>query len=618
MKFAELVAGETRSRLERDDLARETRRLCQEIRTYQNLVSFGLVSVVGVAYVFSLWNRTDSHALLMWYACFSVLTIIRAYVYESVRRSLDVASPAKLLFNEMSLVVTGLVVCLWLGMSFWMVGLPGDERTVLAISVLSCVYATGTTINSATQTRHLLVFLAVILGPAILFWAGLGNRTDYAMVLLLSCLFVLLYTFALRNRAFIVESVRIRLENKAHNDRLIENRTLVEDALQSALEANRSKSHFIATVSHDMGQPINALTYLLQSLKNVSTNEQVYESVIDKIEACVGLLERQFEGFVDLSRYDANDMEIHRNKFDLTALCRIVVENAEAVAAEHHVEIRFHGMPAIVVSDSVLFGRVLGNLLDNAVKFGGKIVDIRLDSQPDWVIVEVQDNGVGIRKEDLPKIFGEFVQLQNQPQAGVPGAGLGLSIVSRITEALGIELFVDSTVGQGTLFTLIVPVEPIEDEVNDRPLPVVAGQSVREILSKELSLAVPKINLQGKTILLVDDERSNTDALAAHINDLGGRSVFAASAAESFSLVKSNTFDLAIVGDWLSEEPKVLTLCSALAKELGADRVVIVTTNNSKQRQRDIEQAGFSVYYKPLNASQLQAILSARLGIGLH
>ncbi len=612
------MAGETRSRLERDDLARETRRLCQEIRTYQNLVSFGLVSVVGVAYVFSLWNRTDSHALLMWYACFSVLTIIRAYVYESVRRSLDVASPAKLLFNEMSLVVTGLVVCLWLGMSFWMVGLPGDERTVLAISVLSCVYATGTTINSATQTRHLLVFLAVILGPAILFWAGLGNRTDYAMVLLLSCLFVLLYTFALRNRAFIVESVRIRLENKAYNDRLIENRTLVEDALQSALEANRSKSHFIATVSHDMGQPINALTYLLQSLKNVSTNEQVYESVIDKIEACVGLLERQFEGFVDLSRYDANDMEIHRNKFDLTALCRIVVENAEAVAAEHHVEIRFHGMPAIVVSDSVLFGRVLGNLLDNAVKFGGKIVDIRLDSQPDWVIVEVQDNGVGIRKEDLPKIFGEFVQLQNQPQAGVPGAGLGLSIVSRITEALGIELFVDSTVGQGTLFTLIVPVEPIEDEVNDRPLPVVAGQSVREILSKELSLAVPKINLQGKTILLVDDERSNTDALAAHINDLGGRSVFAASAAESFSLVKSNTFDLAIVGDWLSEEPKVLTLCSALAKELGADRVVIVTTNNSKQRQRDIEQAGFSVYYKPLNASQLQAILSARLGIGLH
>ena len=612
------MAGETRSRLERDDLARETRRLCQEIRTYQNLVSFGLVSVVGVAYVFSLWNRTDSHALLMWYACFSVLTIIRAYVYESVRRSLDVASPAKLLFNEMSLVVTGLVVCLWLGMSFWMVGLPGDERTVLAISVLSCVYATGTTINSATQTRHLLVFLAVILGPAILFWAGLGNRTDYAMVLLLSCLFVLLYTFALRNRAFIVESVRIRLENKAHNDRLIENRTLVEDALQSALEANRSKSHFIATVSHDMGQPINALTYLLQSLKNVSTNDQVYESVIDKIEACVGLLERQFEGFVDLSRYDANDMEIHRNKFDLTALCRIVVENAEAVAAEHHVEIRFHGMPAIVVSDSVLFGRVLGNLLDNAVKFGGKIVDIRLDSQPDWVIVEVQDNGVGIRKEDLPKIFGEFVQLQNQPQAGVPGAGLGLSIVSRITEALGIELFVDSTVGQGTLFTLIVPVEPIEDEVNDRPLPVVAGQSVREILSKELSLAVPKINLQGKTILLVDDERSNTDALAAHINDLGGRSVFAASAAESFSLVKSNTFDLAIVGDWLSEEPKVLTLCSALAKELGADRVVIVTTNNSKQRQKDIEQAGFSVYYKPLNASQLQAILSARLGIGLH
>ena len=597
-------------------MARDTRRMCQEIRTYQNLVSFCLVFVVGIAYVFSLWDRTDHVALLLWYLCFNVLTIVRATVYERVRRSLETASHADMLRDETGLLVTGVAVSLWLGMSYWIVGIPGDERTVLAITVLNCVYATGATINAATQTRHLLFYLTVILGQAILFWIGFGNRTDYAMALLLSCLFVLLYTFAVRNRTFIVESVKIRLENKEHNERLMENRALVEGALESALEANRSKSHFIATVSHDMAQPVHALTYLLQSLKAAIADNRSHNNIVDKIESSVGLLERQFEGFVDLSRYDVSDLEVQRNPFDLTALCRVLVENAGAAAARNNVDIKLDGQQAIVKSDSVLVGRILGNLLDNAVKFGGDLVQLRVDVKGQWVIVEVRDTGIGISEEDLPKIFGDFVQLKYQSQSGGPGAGLGLSIVRRITDALGIDVFVQSKVGEGTVFTLLVPVEPSLGESTDRR-PAVAGQSIREIAKTDATLAVPRINLHGKMILLVDDEPANIDALAGYISDLGGRSLAAATADEALTLANNHVFDLAIVDDWLDNASIGLTLCGALASQFGQDRVFMLTANDSKQRLTEIEAAGFSVYSKPLKVPQLQAILSARLGVGL-
>ena len=610
MKFAEWVTGDTRSNLEHDALARDTRRMCQEIRTYQNLVSFCLVFVVGIAYVFSIWDRTDHVALLLWYLCFNVLTIVRATVYERVRRSLETASHADMLRDETGLLVTGVAVSLWLGMSYWIVGIPGDERTVLAITVLNCVYATGATINAATQTRHLLFYLTVILGQAILFWIGFGNRTDYAMALLLSCLFVLLYTFAVRNRTFIVESVKIRLENKEHNERLMENRALVEGALESALEANRSKSHFIATVSHDMAQPVHALTYLLQSLKAAIADNRSHNNIVDKIESSVGLLERQFEGFVDLSRYDVSDLEVQRNPFDLTALCRVLVENAGAAAARNNVDIKLDGQQAIVKSDSVLVGRILGNLLDNAVKFGGDLVQLRVDVKGQWVIVEVRDTGIGISEEDLPKIFGDFVQLKYQSQSGGPGAGLGLSIVRRITDALGIDVFVQSEVGEGTVFTLLVPVEPSLGESTDRR-PAVAGQSIREIAKTDATLAVPRINLHGKMILLVDDEPANTDALAGYISDLGGRSLAAATTDEALTLANNHVFDLAIV-DLFMPVVDGLAVVKYL-KLLDPDFPVIISTGNplDGRVQKSLDAGAATCLCKPFTKKHLKDALTS-------
>jgi len=589
--------------------------MCQEIRTYQNKISFVLVSLVGVAYMFSLWTRTNSSALLIWYVTFSCLTVVRALLYESVRKALDTASPAELIHNEISLVCSGIVVSLVLGMSYWIVAIPGDERTVLIITVLNCVYATGATINAATQTRILLVYLIAILGQGFLFWIGIGNRTDYAMALLLACLFVLLYGFAMRNRALIVESVQMRLQNKAHNARLIENRVLVENSLKSALEANRSKSHFIATVSHDMAQPIHALTFLLESLKSAINNDRTRSGIVEKIESSVGLLERQFSGFVDLSRYDASDLQVQRNQFDLMAVCQILVENVEAKAAKKNIEVKLHGQSAVVISDSVLIGRILSNLLDNAIKYSnGGQVHLRLTVRDAW---EVKDSGIGIKREDLPRIFGDFVQLNNQSQPNATGAGLGLSIVERVADMLGIEVYVDSTVGEGTVFTLLVPAKQTSELPDDRIVDAVEGLSIKEIVSSGASMAVPRIKLRGKVILLVDDESANTDALAGYINDLGGESISAATVDDSMLLARTHAIDLAIVDDWLDSVPSGLTLSRKLASLLGEDRVVMVTANDSKRRLREIEEAGFSVYSKPLTGPQLQAVLSARLGIGL-
>ena len=636
LKFVEWVAGDTRANLERSNLARETRRICQEIRTYQNLIAFILVVVVGFAYMFSVWGRSDNTALVLWYICFTGLTLIRALVYETVRKSLPTATPAALVQNELRLVGTGVIVSTMLGMSYWVVGIPGDEHAVLAITVLNCVYATGAAINGGTQSRHVLFYLIAILGQSVAFWLGLGGRTDYALSLLLTCLFLLLYTFALRNRGLVVDSIRMRLENKDQNERLIRSRGLVEDALESALQANRSKNNLIATVSHDLVQPIHALTFLLKSLKltvpdsqsdqNAPTAEGTDTSrdlIIGKMETCVSLLERQFAGFVVLSRYD--ELKVKRYRVDLVPVCQLLVDNARLKAEQQHVTVSLRGdAPVMVDTDSVLMGRLLGNLLDNAVKFSaGGSVELTLQRRGDWVILEVSDTGIGISRGDLQKIFTDFVQLRYQSETG---AGLGLPIVRRIADALGIEVTVESKVGAGTCFRLLMPARRGTSQLP----PVVAGYSMQDIVSTDISLAAPRINLQGKTVMLVTDDTDRPDALVRYIQDLGGHCVTATSATDAIAFVAElpreknratepqhrPAIDMAIVHEPFYTTPGARRLCIELAETLGEDRVVLVTA--SEVGRREIEASGISVYSRPLRMQQLQAILSARLGIGLR
>lgn len=635
LKFVEWVAGDTRASLERSNLARETRRICQEIRTYQNLVSFFLVIVVGFAYMFSVWGRSDNTALVLWYTCFTGLTIIRALVYEAVRKSLSTATPAELVHNELRLVGTGVIVSTMLGMCYWVVGIPGDEHAVLAITLLNCVYATGAAINGATQSRHVLLYLIAILGQSVLFWMGLGGRTDYALSLLLVCLFLLLYSFALRNRGLVVDSIRMRLENKDQNERLIRSRGLVEDALESALQANRAKNNLIATVSHDLVQPIHALAFLLKSLKLTVPDSRADKEavmaegadnsrdlIIDKMETCISLLERQFAGFVVLSRYD--ELNVKRSCVDLVPVCQLLVDNARLKAEQRHVTVSLLGdAPVMVDTDPVLMGRLLGNLLDNAVKFSADgSVELTLQRCGDWVIVEVSDTGIGIRKGDLQKIFADFVQLKYQSETG---AGLGLPIVRRIADALGIEVTVESKVGAGTCFRLLVPARRVTSQLP----PVVGGYSMQDIVSTDVSLAAPRVNLQGTTVLLVSDDTDRPDALVRYVQDLGGHCVTATTATEARSFVAESpreknratdplprlAIDIAIVHEPFYATPGARRLCIELAATLGEDRVVMVTA--SEVGRREIEASGISVYTRPLRMSQLQAILSARLGIGL-
>ena len=618
MKFAELIAGDTRSNLERDKLAYESRLICQEIRTYQNLVAFALVSVVGVAYVVSLWHHTDQTALLIWYLGFSALSLIRAVVYQAVRKSLGAASAADLLRNEVKLAITGVAVAFWLGASYWVVGIPADERMLLAITALSCVYATGSTINSATQSRLLLIYLIVILGQAILFWIGFGTRTDYTMALLLISLAILLYAFALRNRSFIIEGVEIRLQNKAHNDSLIRSRALVEGALESALEANRSKSHVMAAVSHDLAQPVHALSYLLGALRKATDDEAARADIVRKIQSSVCLLERQFDGFVDLAGYDASDLEVNYRQFDLLAVCQLVAGNKEARAAKNHVEISLHGNTVNVVSDSVLLGRVISNLLDNAIKFGaGGKVQVRISQLDDWGVLEIEDAGIGISPDDLPKIFRDFVRLPDNVQPTAPGAGLGLAIVRRIAQALEVEVLVRSVPRRGTTFTLLVPTTRASGKVSDRTLALVEGRSIREFTDSAGSLAVPKVELDSCIILLVGNARGSLNSLSGYISDLGGRAVTANTLEQSLSLVSDYDVDLAFVDDWINGDRIGLQVGVELAEVLGQDKVVMLTANDSGQHSHDMEQAGFSVYPRPLKWSKLQAILVTRLETGL-
>ncbi len=606
--IAERLTGLSVERLERDELEREVMRGSQTLRTYQSRVSLALVTVVGLAYLISFHDRTATLPFALWTAAMIGTTAVRSWVCTRMERNLDAADAPRLMRNEVELFASGIVMPTIVGLGYWIVCLPGDERTVFAVTLLSAVYSIGTTINSAAQVRPMPWLLLVNLGQGVLFFAGLGNRDEPAIALLLAAMLLLELSFAKRNGHFFRASVRTRLEHAEQNRKLEENRIVVERALETALEASRSKSRFLAAASHDLRQPLHAITLYLGSLHHNAEHERQRE-LIDRATEAATVLREQFDGLLDLSSFDAGGVVALPQRVRLERLLARGVESLEPAAHAKGLALTLDAEPLDVTLDPMLFERLMGNLLGNAVKYthAGR-VEVRARAAGDGVHarIEVRDTGVGIPEGDRQRIFEDFAQLDNPGRLRSQGTGLGLAIVRRIAELLDMRIEVESAPGTGTRFVLTLPLEAAGDVVEGPELYPAATRAMR---------ADAPLSLAGHTVLLVDDEPQVLDALQDFVATRGGEPVTAASPEHAATELERRAIDFAIVDDMLGDGRGGLELARRIADEYGTENVIVVTGSESTGRLREIRSSGIDVYRKPLTAEQLDDILAERLGI---
>lgn len=359
---------------------------------------------------------------------------------------------------------------------------------------------------------------------------------------------------------------------------------LAEAAREQAIEADLAKSRFLAVASHDMRQPLHALSLYISALeRRVETPEA--RDILTKMDRATQSLVGMFSKLLDLARVQAGAVKL---EIAATPLQDVI----DRIAAEHpESAVSFAHSAAIVKTDAVLLERLLGNLVVNALKHGGGKARIEVSEHADTIDVSVADDGPGIPPEDQERVFGEFVRLGRKSD----GLGLGLSIVRRIADLLEAPLELQSQPGRGTRFTVSLP-------------RAFAGD-------KKTRDARDGNGVAGKPVLVVDDDATALDAMCRVLADLGADVRCAAREADAQTFLDAGFAPRLIIMDLrIDGELAGVDIARRLRQHLSyAPPVIIVTGDTAPETLAVLQLSGFVWLIKPVNPGDIEEAATALL-----
>lgn len=365
---------------------------------------------------------------------------------------------------------------------------------------------------------------------------------------------------------------------------------------EEAERANQAKSSFLAAVSHDLRQPMHAVGLFAATLRErVTTPEQM--DLVQRIEDSLNALQLMFEALLDISRLDAGAIHPNVEACDLRPLLDRVGQDYSPLAAEKNLRLRVRLRAARGMTDPMLLGRMVGNLVSNAVRYterGGILVGCRRRGDR-WLIL-VWDTGIGIAAEHLPHVFEEYFQVGNEARSRSRGVGLGLAIVRKIGLALGHPVEVRSRPGRGTVFSVSVPAAS-DQPVERRGAPREIGQ------------------FGGEAVLVIDDD---PDALESMGRLLGGwnlRPVLADGQDAALAHLRSQeNAPRLVVCDYRLPRTSGTALIQRIRAEAARDvPALIVTGDTSAEAVATVQASGLPVLAKPVRPAKLRALISALL-----
>lgn len=363
---------------------------------------------------------------------------------------------------------------------------------------------------------------------------------------------------------------------------------LTMQAAQAAAErANNAKSRFLAAASHDLRQPLSALGIYGSLLERHVT--AAGQPLLANLKDCIGSLGELLKDLLDLSKLDAGVVTPNRSDFSVADTLENLVS---ARAPEAHLKgLRLRCVPCRLTAytDPVLFNRILGNLVDNAIRYterGGVLIGCRRRRGKTWV--EVRDSGIGIPEDKTVEIFEEFRQLDDG--ARTRGSGLGLAIVAKTAALLGVQISVRSRLGRGSVFAVELP------------------------LGQEQKIAAPEPRgaaCKSMRIALVEDNAMLRDALTQALEAGGHRVVPAASLDELRARLGSQPPDVLLSDYRLAHGQTGFDVITAIRTTMGADLPAILFTGDTDpDLVRSMAHRGITVLHKPLSIETLQSYLN--------
>ena len=461
------------------------------------------------------------------------------------------------------------------------------EFTLAERSILTLILAglmTGAVGTTAGHLKTYLAFTLPVIIPLAIAWGVIpvpeGNLlTQVGIPLLIIFFGVVLVGLAKEYSAFFVESFRIRNQQTAMNERL-------QEALDDAVAANEAKTRFLASASHDLRQPIHALSLFTGALMRRKHSAETTE-ILSHLNTAVDNLASQMNTLLDMSKLDAGIVETHPAPCDLQAYLEQLYVEFSAEAAEKQLKVELVGnRPAHVITDSEHFDRIMRNLLSNALRYtdkGGIRIELESDGN-DWAIT-VRDTGRGIPKSEQARIFEEFYQVDNPHRDRTQGLGLGLAIVQRLSKLLDIEIELASEENVGTSITLRLPKHQFQD----------TGRADKS----------PVISLEGVRILCIDDEFEVRAALEALLKGMGC-AVFSADGTEdAIACARRHTPDIVIADLRLAHGDDGIRAIRGIREMHPGLPALLITGDTAPDRLTLALETGITLLHKPVSTEDL-------------
>ncbi len=556
---------------------------------YKNIHAVFFANLVNtVLFCLVLWQQVDSRYLLIWAGVLLALTALRAvmtwrYWHDAQR---DVRLEKWLLRFMLATMMSGL---LW-GIAGFVFYLPegGVYQAFLVIFLLG-IGAGGMAFLSA-HLPTFFGFFGLLTLPLVIRMLMVGDMPHLVMASMVVVYMMVFMVFGRNVNRMLLDSILLRFDNLDMVEQLTKEKELAE-------KANIAKSKFLAAASHDLRQPLHALSLLAGALAERIQYAEV-KSIVDKIRAAVAALENLFNALLDISKLDSGILQPCIENFELRVLFDRIENDYRPEAEQKGLEFEVQDCGGVVVkSDAILLERILRNFVSNAVRYTGEgRMSVRCEPQADQIVIRVRDTGMGIPAAAQELIFDEYVQLDNPERDREKGLGLGLAIVARIARLLGHEIDLCSEAGKGSEFVVHVPV----------------GEAVNLVNPDVPNMPEFKRDLNGVKVLVIDDESAILDALTVLLEGWGCEVVAAESVEVARQLLqKQATPPDAILSDYRLREhitgvEAIKTIEAMYGKEIPA---LLITGDLAILQVAEESAQPYRVLQKPVQPARLRAFL---------
>lgn len=398
-----------------------------------------------------------------------------------------------------------------------------------------------------------------------------------------------------------LEQARQNLERRVEErtNELLTLNAALEDAKNEAENANESKSKFLAAVSHDLLQPLNAARLFSSSLEEKLRGSD-HQALAGSINTSLDDVENLLRTLVDISKLDAGLLQAEPTIFPASQLLDNLAAEFNQIASSQELLFEYRGSGTLIQSDSQLLARIVRNLLTNAVRYttSGK-VGLRTRSRGNRVDIQIYDTGPGISRSDQRVIFQEFRRLQAHQNRNDRGLGLGLAIVEKLSRILEHPITVRSKVNKGSIFSVSVP-----REAQHRFTPKAVELPTSQSFGKEL---------ENRIFWLIDNDESICLAMQLLLENWGAKVITACSLQELETKVNPacSTPDVLICDYHLNDGETGIEAAQELLPAFTQPiPVLMITANYSKELNTEVRKRGFHLLNKPVKPLRLKTLLT--------